>query len=185
MGAAGEGGEASSLAACRAGDLLSLAIRKSLLVASLLPTIHAGKVQAAVPGRHAAAATPLRGKRHKASQGAGPRARRPLVTRAVQVRLCWLRFLPSAVPHAAARETEPRPAPHVQVADHTEARQYIDVRQHAHVHDHRQYQEMYQRSIQDPAGFWREVATDNFHWETPIPEQHHSANFDIHQVWPY
>ncbi|PSC76405.1 acetyl-synthetase [Micractinium conductrix] len=67
----------------------------------------------------------------------------------------------------------------IKVADHTEARQYIDTRHHAHIHNHREYDEMYQRSIQDPNGFWRDIATNSFHWETPIPENHHSHNFDV------
>ncbi|KAL4458768.1 hypothetical protein ABPG75_013633 [Micractinium tetrahymenae] len=67
----------------------------------------------------------------------------------------------------------------VKVADHTEARQYIDTRHHAHIHNHREYEEMYKRSIEDPNDFWREIAMSNFHWETPIPEQHHSHNFDV------
>lgn len=41
------------------------------------------------------------------------------------------------------------------------------------------YEEMYRRSIEDPNGFWREVAMNNFYWETPIPEQHHLHNFDV------
>lgn len=72
------------------------------------------------------------------------------------------------------------PAP--QVADHTDARQYIDTRHHAHIHNHREYDEMYKRSIEDPNGFWREIAMKEFHWETPVPEQHHNYNFDVRKV---
>ncbi|KAI7846128.1 hypothetical protein COHA_000389 [Chlorella ohadii] len=67
----------------------------------------------------------------------------------------------------------------VKVADHTDARQYIDTRHHAHIHNHREYEEMYQRSIEDPNGFWREIAMKEFHWETPVPEKHHNYNFDV------
>lgn len=41
---------------------------------------------------------------------------------------------------------------------------------------------MYKRSIEDPDGFWREIAMSNFHWETPIPEQHHAHNFDVNKA---
>lgn len=34
----------------------------------------------------------------------------------------------------------------------------------AHVKNKKQYEEMYQRSIDDPEGFWAEMAADNIHW---------------------
>lgn len=42
-----------------------------------------------------------------------------------------------------------------------------------------QYKEMYDRSIQDPSGFWREIAIKDFYWETPPAEDHLSFNFDV------
>ena len=47
---------------------------------------------------------------------------------------------------------------------------------------------MYARSVQQPAEFWREIALENFHWETPPAEDHFSYNFDmnkgpIHSTW--
>ena len=41
-----------------------------------------------------------------------------------------------------------------------------------------QYREMYQRSIEDPAGFWGDIAKD-FYWKTPpSAEKFFSYNFD-------
>lgn len=41
-----------------------------------------------------------------------------------------------------------------------------------------QYLGLYQRSIEDPAGFWAEVASQ-FHWERKWDDQHFSYNFDV------
>lgn len=30
-----------------------------------------------------------------------------------------------------------------------------------------QYKAMYQRSVQDPSGFWADIAAE-YHWETPV-----------------
>ena len=38
---------------------------------------------------------------------------------------------------------------------------------------------MYNRSIADPNGFWRDIALDNFYWETLPEEKHMSFNFDV------
>jgi acetyl-CoA synthetase len=41
-----------------------------------------------------------------------------------------------------------------------------------------QYEEMYNRSIQDPNGFWSDMAKE-FHWEKQWDEQHINWNFDV------
>ncbi|KIY99045.1 acetyl-CoA synthetase [Monoraphidium neglectum] len=40
------------------------------------------------------------------------------------------------------------------------------------------YKEMYQRSIEDPDGFWADIASE-FHWENKWDEKHASWNFDV------
>jgi hypothetical protein len=41
-----------------------------------------------------------------------------------------------------------------------------------------QYEEMYNRSIQDPNGFWSDMAKE-FHWDKQWDEEHISWNFDV------
>lgn len=42
-----------------------------------------------------------------------------------------------------------------------------------------QYKEMYQKSIDNPEGFWGEIA-QQFHWESPVPVDNFCRyNFDI------
>ncbi|KAI3436087.1 hypothetical protein D9Q98_002145 [Chlorella vulgaris] len=64
----------------------------------------------------------------------------------------------------------------IKASDHAEIKHSVS---DAHVQDQEQYAEMYARSLEDPNGFWRDLAMQDFHWETPIPEQHHSYNFDV------
>ena len=47
-----------------------------------------------------------------------------------------------------------------------------------HVKNVEQYQEMYQKSINDPVGFWSDIAK-NFHWETPPGDNFLEYNFDV------
>ncbi|GLU06594.1 hypothetical protein SLE2022_236150 [Rubroshorea leprosula] len=46
------------------------------------------------------------------------------------------------------------------------------------VPSHQKYLEMYMRSIQDPAGFWSDIASQ-FYWKQKWPEQVYSDNLDI------
>lgn len=41
-----------------------------------------------------------------------------------------------------------------------------------------QYQEMYKRSIDDPAGFWSEIASE-FHWKKKWDSEVYSENIDV------
>jgi hypothetical protein len=86
-------------------------------------------------------------------------------------------------PHKCCHRTGPAPP---QVADPAAAAaspgQHSQPLQGAHIESREQYEEMYRASLADPTAFWRELATESFHWETPIPEDHHSANFDVSKV---
>lgn len=46
------------------------------------------------------------------------------------------------------------------------------------VENKKQYEEMYNRSIQDPNGFWSDIAKE-FYWEKQWDEEHISWNFDV------
>ncbi|XP_058737673.1 acetyl-coenzyme A synthetase, chloroplastic/glyoxysomal [Vicia villosa] len=48
----------------------------------------------------------------------------------------------------------------------------------AHVQSPEQYLEMYKRSIEDPAGFWSEIASD-FYWKQKWGDQVYSENLDV------
>ena len=43
----------------------------------------------------------------------------------------------------------------------------------------RQYLEMYQRSIEDPAGFWSDIASSEFFWKKKWDQQVYSENLDV------
>lgn len=45
-----------------------------------------------------------------------------------------------------------------------------------------EYDALYARSIAEPDAFWRELALENFHWQTPPNEKHIDYNFDVNQV---
>ena len=50
-----------------------------------------------------------------------------------------------------------------------------------------EYDVLYKRSVEDPEGFWGDIARE-FHWETPFPKGSVSSNMDtskgpIHQTW--
>ena len=47
----------------------------------------------------------------------------------------------------------------------------------AHVKSMDQYREMYKRSIEDPEGFWKEIA-DEFYWKSPPTGKFFEYNFD-------
>lgn len=52
------------------------------------------------------------------------------------------------------------------------------IAKNAHISSFVQYQEMYQRSIDNPEEFWGDIAKQ-FHWETPINiNKFFSYNFD-------
>ena len=42
-----------------------------------------------------------------------------------------------------------------------------------------EYEALYKRSIEDPNGFWRDIAIHEYYWQTQPPEEHASWNFDI------
>lgn len=46
------------------------------------------------------------------------------------------------------------------------------------ISDFETYEQMYKRSIQDPDGFWSEIALKNFYWKTPFIKASH-YNFDL------
>lgn len=51
----------------------------------------------------------------------------------------------------------------------------------AYVSSFAQYKQMYQKSLDDPDGFWGEIVKQ-FHWETPIDDANFfKYNFDITQ----
>ncbi|XP_028406315.1 acetyl-coenzyme A synthetase, cytoplasmic-like [Dendronephthya gigantea] len=54
---------------------------------------------------------------------------------------------------------------------------HADVRAEAHIKSMEEYQQMYERSVKDPEGFWGEFA-QQFHWRKP-PTTFLSFNFDI------
>ncbi len=43
-------------------------------------------------------------------------------------------------------------------------------------------QALYKRSLEDPNGFWREIAVRDFHWAREPAQEHTSSNFDIRKV---
>lgn len=43
-----------------------------------------------------------------------------------------------------------------------------ELRQACHISSKEQYDEMYKRSIDDPEGFWGDIA-NQFHWEKKVP----------------
>jgi acetyl-CoA synthetase len=53
-----------------------------------------------------------------------------------------------------------------------------EFRKECHVSSREQYDEMYKRSIEDPEGFWGNVA-EEFHWEKKWEPGHFSYNFDV------
>jgi len=64
---------------------------------------------------------------------------------------------------------------------HFEKDGYKEAAKDAWVKDLEEYQAMYKRSIEDPNGFWRDVAVENFYWETEPDVEHVSFNFDVRQ----
>ncbi len=64
---------------------------------------------------------------------------------------------------------------------HIDRQAYAAVAQSAFVKNMDEYRAMYDRSVQDPDGFWRDIALENFHWETPPNEKHASFNFDVRE----
>jgi len=48
----------------------------------------------------------------------------------------------------------------------------------SHVKSMDQYREMYQRSVDDPEGFWSDIAKE-FHWESPPTGKFLEYNFDV------
>ena len=64
---------------------------------------------------------------------------------------------------------------------HIDRQAYAAVAQSAFVKNMDEYRAMYDRSVKDPDGFWRDIALENFHWETPPNEKHASFNFDVRE----
>ena len=62
---------------------------------------------------------------------------------------------------------------------HYNASAYAEVSKSAFVKSLEDYKVMYDKSVQDPNGFWRELAVENFYWETLPNENHMSFNFDV------
>lgn len=54
------------------------------------------------------------------------------------------------------------------------------IQRDAHVSSLEQYKEMYQRSIEDPAGFWDEISKQ-FFWKSPPTGEFLQYNFDCNQ----
>ncbi|XP_054277080.1 acetyl-coenzyme A synthetase-like [Macrosteles quadrilineatus] len=51
----------------------------------------------------------------------------------------------------------------------------------SYVKSFQQYKDLYQKSIDDPARFWSEIASQ-FHWEVPYDvNKFHSYNFDLNK----
>lgn len=51
------------------------------------------------------------------------------------------------------------------------------IQQEAHVSSFEQYQEMYKRSVEDPAGFWEDISKQ-FFWKSPPTGEFLQYNFD-------
>lgn len=51
---------------------------------------------------------------------------------------------------------------------------------HSALSSKEQYDSMYKKSIEDPAGFWSDIAKD-FYWKKQWDDQHISSNFDMRQ----
>jgi len=51
----------------------------------------------------------------------------------------------------------------------------------AHITNLESYEAMYRYSVEQPAQFWRELALENFYWETAPSDDHFSYNFDVKQ----
>ncbi|CAK9317868.1 unnamed protein product [Citrullus colocynthis] len=49
----------------------------------------------------------------------------------------------------------------------------------AHISSYHQYLEMYKRSIEDPAGFWSDIASSEFFWKQKWDQQVYSENLDV------
>ena len=64
---------------------------------------------------------------------------------------------------------------------HIDSQAYASVGQSAFVKNMDEYRAMYDRSVKDPDGFWRDIALENFHWETPPNDKHASFNFDVRE----
>lgn len=53
-----------------------------------------------------------------------------------------------------------------------------NLKNEAHVKSMEQYQELYKRSVEDPEGFWSEIAKD-FYWASPPTGKFLDYNFDV------
>lgn len=59
---------------------------------------------------------------------------------------------------------------------------YPEVWQDAWIKSREEYEVMYKRSIEDPNGFWREIAVKDYYWETEPDQEHCAWNFDVNKV---
>ncbi|GBF92828.1 hypothetical protein Rsub_05447 [Raphidocelis subcapitata] len=101
------------------------------------------------------------------------RARRARVAGAARPRPAVARSVPDKTVAAAAVEVVE--GHHVDVVPHVPSN-------YPHftpfIENVEQYRAMYKRSIEDPDGFWGEIA-EEFHWERKWEEKHTSWNFDV------
>ncbi len=60
-----------------------------------------------------------------------------------------------------------------------------ELREACHISSREQYDRMYKRSVEDPEGFWGEIA-DQFHWETKVCAPATASVMPLHYrtVWP-
>lgn len=52
----------------------------------------------------------------------------------------------------------------------------------AYVKSRAEYEKMYKRSVEDPNGFWRDLAVSDYAWQAEPDQQHMSYNFDVRKV---
>ena len=78
----------------------------------------------------------------------------------------------SVVPHTSMADGVKSPAAEVYQPP-------ADIQKVAHVSSMDQYKKMHKRSIEDPVGFWGDIAKD-FYWKTPPnPDTFLEFNFDV------
>ncbi|PRW33545.1 acetyl-coenzyme A chloroplastic glyoxysomal isoform X1 isoform B [Chlorella sorokiniana] len=74
----------------------------------------------------------------------------------------------------------PKPAAY---PPNTAAEEYPDVWQNmAYIKSREEYDVMYQRSVKDPNGFWRDIAVKEYAWQTEPHQQHYTCNFDVRKA---
>ncbi|GAB4816679.1 hypothetical protein N2152v2_003725 [Parachlorella kessleri] len=56
---------------------------------------------------------------------------------------------------------------------------YESIWDSTYIKSREEYEALYKRSLEDPNGFWRDVAVKDFHWETEPDQEHMAFNFDV------